>query len=498
MIRKNTALGIAVALALAATPDGNVLAQSAPAPSQPAPTQVTLPEAAAGEPVAEQAPPEAPAPAFSVEQIEQMVSPIALYPDALLTQILMASTYPLEVVQADRWAKKNASLQGEALDEALKSQQWDPSVASLTHFPTVLARMSENLDWTQDMGDAFLAQKDQVLDAVQKLRTQAYAAGNLKSGEQQKIIVEKETQVIKIEPAQPEVVYVPQYTTAVYAASPPPVQYYPTVNTYSGSDMVAASMLSFGVGMLVGGALWGDCDWDHHDVYYGHGYGGGHNDVNINVGEVNVNRGRQEWNHNPEHRAGVRYRDNATRNTYASKAAARPALSRDAARGYGNASPTSAGAGNRLGGAGSGVAANRAPGAANAKAPGKAGTGSRTGMAKAPPPPGAGTGQARAGTKGSAPGASAAGKATARTGATTDRARASAPTASARGAGSTAFGGMDSGAGARAASTRGAASRGGSSGGFGGGSGGFGGGSRGGGGGGGGGGSRGGGGGGRR
>src|SRR5262245_6104366 len=146
---------------------------------------------------------------FKPEELEQVLAPIALHPDALISQILMASTYPLEVVQADRWAKQNASLKGDALTKALEQQNWDPSVKSLVNFPQVLTMMSEKLDWTQKLGDAFLADQKKVLDTIQSLRTKAQAAGNLKSTKEQNVIVEEK--IIKIESTSPQVVYVPTY-----------------------------------------------------------------------------------------------------------------------------------------------------------------------------------------------------------------------------------------------------------------------------------------------
>jgi len=161
--------------------------------------------------------------------LEQILAPIALYPDSLLAQILMASTYPLEVVQADRWAKQNKDLKGDALTAALEKQPWDPSVKSLVNFPQVLAMMSEKLDWTQKLGDAFLAQQKDVMDTVQGLRKKAVDAGNLKTTKEQQVIVEKET--IIIEPASTQVVYVPTYNpTVVYGAWPYPA-YPPTPYT---------------------------------------------------------------------------------------------------------------------------------------------------------------------------------------------------------------------------------------------------------------------------
>ena len=169
-------------------------------------------------------------PVFKAEELEQILAPIALYPDSLLTQILMASTYPLEIVQADRWAKQNKDMKGDALAKALEAQPWDPSVKSLVNFPQVLAMMSEKLDWTQKVGDAFLAQQKDVMGTIQKLRHKAQASGNLKTTKEQVVKVEKE--VIIIESASPQVVYVPTYNpTVVYGAwaypAYPPYPVYP-------------------------------------------------------------------------------------------------------------------------------------------------------------------------------------------------------------------------------------------------------------------------------
>jgi len=173
-------------------------------------------------------PPAAPQAAlFRIEELEQLVAPIALYPDALLAQILMACTYPLEIVSAARWVEVNPTLQDQALEDALQTQPWDPSVKSLTAFPQVLTMMNDKLDWTQKLGDAFLAQQKDVMDAVQGLRTKAQSQGNLQTTTEQKVIVEQpagsQTTIVKIEPANPQVVYVPTYNpTVVYGAWPYP------------------------------------------------------------------------------------------------------------------------------------------------------------------------------------------------------------------------------------------------------------------------------------
>ena len=175
---------------------------------------------------------EAPSKVFKQEELDQLLAPIALYPDNVLTQILIASTYPLEVVQAERWMKQNKSLKGDALKAALDKQPWDDSVKALVPFSEVLNMMSEKLDWTQKLGDAFLAQQKGVMDTVQQLRRKAADSGNLKSSKEQEL--KQEGDIIIIQPADPQVVYVPAYNPAVvygpwpYPAYPPyPVYVYP-------------------------------------------------------------------------------------------------------------------------------------------------------------------------------------------------------------------------------------------------------------------------------
>ena len=200
---------------------------------------------------------------FKQEELDQLVAPIALYPDSLLAQVFMASTYPLEVVLAGRWVKANQKLKGDALTAALEKEDWDPSVKSLVNFPQVLDMMNEKLDWTQKLGDAFLAQEKDVMDTVQKLRLKAYGEGNLKTSEQQKVVVEEETKTIIIEPANPQVVYVPTYNpTVVYGAWPYPS--YPPYYYYPPGYVPGAALFSFGVGVAMGAAwgyAWGGCGW---------------------------------------------------------------------------------------------------------------------------------------------------------------------------------------------------------------------------------------------
>jgi len=265
---------------------------------------------------------------FSPEEIDQAVAPIALYPDALLAQVLMASTYPLEIVEAARWQKENPDLKDKALEDALQKQTWDASVKSLTAFPQVLTLMNEKLDWTQKLGDIFLAQQKDVMDGVQRLRAKAKAEGNLETTEQQKVIVEpapagsRTTTIIQVQPANPQVVYVPAYNpTVVYGAWPYPA--YPPYYPYPPGYVWGTAMLSFGVGMMVGSAMWGNCNWGHGNV-----------DINVNhynnFNHTNINNGN--WNHNAEHRKGVGYRDKATQNKYG-QGNRQSAASRDAFRG---------------------------------------------------------------------------------------------------------------------------------------------------------------------
>src|SRR4030095_16091502 len=182
-----------------------------------------------------------------------LAAPIALYPDSLVAQILIAATYPLEIVQADRFAKQNKNLKGDALTKALEQQKWEPSIKSLVNFPQVLTMMSEKLDWTQKLGDAFLADQKLVLDTIQSMRAKAQAAGNLKTTKEQIVIVEEK--IIKIEPASPQVIYVPTYNpTVVYGAWPypasPPYSYYPP------GYVATTAAFSFMAGAAVG-AAWG-------------------------------------------------------------------------------------------------------------------------------------------------------------------------------------------------------------------------------------------------
>jgi hypothetical protein len=206
------------------------------------------------------------------EELQQMVAPIALYPDALVSQILAAATYPTEIVEADRWVRDHPNLKGNDLANAVDQQPWDPSIKAITQFPSVLANLDKNLAWTSAIGEAYVNQSEGVMDAVQVMRARAQASGNLKSNEQEKVVTEQKT--IVIEPADPEVVYVPAYDPwVVYGA---PVVVWPGWYPYPGL-YVDGPGISFGVGFGIGffaGFGWGwhgwGCDWGHRTVIYNH------------------------------------------------------------------------------------------------------------------------------------------------------------------------------------------------------------------------------------
>jgi Protein of unknown function (DUF3300) len=234
-------------------------------------------------------------------QLDALVAPIALYPDALLSLVLMASTYPLEVVQADRWASANKSLQGDALKAALDQQNWDDSVKSLTATPTVLDLMSNKLDWTQQLGDAVLAQQPDVMDAIQRLRTKAQANNKLQSTSQQAVTTQSTggRQYIYIAPTDPDELYVPYYDPSVVYGSwdyPDYPPYYWPPPAYIGVGILATG-LAFGTGYALG-------RWASGGNRWGGGFNWGGNNINVNR---SVNVGGNNWVHNPAHRGNVGY-----------------------------------------------------------------------------------------------------------------------------------------------------------------------------------------------
>ena len=248
------------------------------------------------------------------EELDQLLAPIALYPDDLLTNVLMASTYPLDVVQAARWRKEpaNAKIKGDALVKELQPKDWDPSIKALVQFPDVLETMSDKLDWTQKLGDAFLAQQDEVLDEIQFLRQKAEAAGNLKSNKQQTVSTEAGAagqEVIVIEPASPEMVYVPVYEPTVVYGSWWYPDYPPYYWSYPGASYVNGFF--WGTGIAIAGSIWG---WNHFDWR--------HHDINVDVNRwnnINVNRSKitsGKWEHNAAHRGAVPYKNKEVREKY--------------------------------------------------------------------------------------------------------------------------------------------------------------------------------------
>ncbi|MFT3731539.1 MAG: DUF3300 domain-containing protein [Hyphomicrobium sp.] len=236
---------------------------------------------------------------FTKQQLDQMLAPIALYPDDLLSNVLMAATYPLDVVEAQRWrsAPENANLQGDALTNALKSKNWDPSIKALVQFPDVLKMMSDQLDWTQKVGDAFLAQQDDVMNEVQFLRSKADSSGHLKSNSQQTVTQDDGAYVIR--PADPDTVYVPVYEPSVvygpwwYPDYPPYYWGYPGAVFSDGFFWGAA-------GIAIAGGIWGWNHWDWHNRRI---------DIDANRwNRIDANRRNvtnNVWKHDPKHRGRV-------------------------------------------------------------------------------------------------------------------------------------------------------------------------------------------------
>jgi hypothetical protein len=276
------------------------------------------------------------APVFKQEELDQILAPIALYPDSLVSQILIASTYPLEIVQADRFAKQNANLKGDALTKSLEAQSWDPSVKSLVNFPRVLTMMNEKLDWTQKLGDAFLAQQKAVMDTIQSLRAKAQAAGNLKTTKEQTVIVEQK--IIKIEPASPQVVYVPTYNpTVVYGAWPYPA--YPPYYYYPPGYVAATSAFAFAGGVALGAAwgyAWGNCDYHGGNVKYNYNQNVTiNNNINRNVYAQQLPANAQgNWQHNPANRKGVPYNGQSVQQRYNQATPSQQVQARQAYRGH--------------------------------------------------------------------------------------------------------------------------------------------------------------------
>jgi len=271
---------------------------------------------------------------LSNDQLDSLVAPIALYPDPIMSQVLMASTYPLEIVQLYQWMQKNKKMPPDKMAEAVKKENWDASVQAMVVLPDLVKNLNDNIKWTTDLGNAFLAQQSDVMDAVQRMRKKAKDKGALNSTEQQKVetkVVESK-EVIVIQPATTEVVYVPSYNpTVVYGPPPVPYPVYAYPPPPPPGAYLATAAISFGVGMAVG-AAWG------HSYCCNAGWGGGNNNVYINnnnnyVKNTNIqggnktnvsggNRntvnggGNNSWQHNPQHRGGTPYPNQASAQKY--------------------------------------------------------------------------------------------------------------------------------------------------------------------------------------
>ena len=263
---------------------------------------------------------------YSQEELDQLLAPVALYPDALLAQVLSAATYPLEVVQAARFVQRNPGLKGDALGRSVEAQGWEPSVASLAQFPSVLVMMNDKLDWTQQLGDAFLGNSESVMSAVQGLRAKAQAAGNLQSNGQQRIVVEE--RYIVIEPARPQVVFVPYYNPVVvygawwWPARPPWFWVPPPIYRPSTWGQAVATGVVWSVAVGITQSIWFDVrpSWRERQLTI----------INVRPGLPAYRPGA--WVHNPAHRQGVAYRDIQTRDRFAP--VSRPAVDkREPARG---------------------------------------------------------------------------------------------------------------------------------------------------------------------
>lgn len=294
------------------------------------------------------------------DQLDSLVAPIALYPDPLLAQVLAASTYPLEIVQLQQWLEKNKGLKDQALADAAAKEPWDSSIQALAGLPDVVKRLADDIQWTTDLGNAFLAQQNDVMDAVQRMRKKAQEKGTLKTTDQQKVetrVIESKP-VIVVEQANPQVIYVPSYDPYVVWGAPlypyPPI-YYPPAGYYA-----AGMAISFGIGVAMG-AFWSggwgwNCGWGGNNVYInrnnnfnrntnigggnrnniggGNGIGGGNRNGIGGSNGIGGNRGGlgsgnrpstlpsgggdrlgsagDRWQHRPEHRGGAPYRDRAT------------------------------------------------------------------------------------------------------------------------------------------------------------------------------------------
>jgi Protein of unknown function (DUF3300) len=325
------------------------------------------------------------------DQLDSLVAPIALYPDQLLSQTLVASTYPLEIIQLQQWMEKNKNLKGKALSDAVEKQNWDPSIQAMSAFPDVVQKLADNIQWTTDLGNAFLAQESDVMDAVQAMRAKAQSKGTLKTTAQQTVQTQSVPtaqgagkQVIVVQQANPDVVYVPSYNpSVVYGA---PVYPYPPIAYPPPGYYAAGAAIAFGTGVALG-AAWGGGGWG-----WNCGWGGGNVNVNVNNKYVNnynknvtknfnqanfnksnfnqankINSGN--WQHNPQHRGGAPYN-----RASASQVQNQLAKRGQGGAGAGNRPGDGAGAGNRPGAGGAGT---RPSGGGAGTRPGGGGAGTR-------------------------------------------------------------------------------------------------------------------------
>jgi hypothetical protein len=310
------------------------------------------------------------------EQLDSLVAPVALYPDPLLAQVLAASTYPLEIILLQRWLDNNKNLKDKELADAVAKQPWDTSIQTLAALPEVVKRLGDEIQWTTDLGNAFLAQQSDVMDAVQRMRKKASDKGTLKTTEQQKVetrVIENKS-VIVVEQANPQVVYVPSYDPVmVYGPAyyPYPPIYYPPWGYYA-----AGAAIAFGAGMMMG-AFWGGgwgCGWGNNNININNNFnrntniGSGNRPSNqpARGGNLGGNSGGN-WTHNPEHRGGTPYRDRATADRFGGSA-----------RGD-SLGQRRAGAEQRVARQGGNLASNRGPGSGLGNRTAGAGTSNRTG-----------------------------------------------------------------------------------------------------------------------
>ncbi|AZS77284.1 DUF3300 domain-containing protein [Achromobacter spanius] len=254
-------------------------------------------------------------------QLDQLMAPVALYPDSLLSQILMGATYPDDVAAAAKWSAAHTSESGDQAVKAVEGEAWDPSVKSLVAFPSVMDMMGRQPDWVKSVGDAFLAQPDAVMDSVQRLRTQAQKAGNLKSTPQQTVTTNttNDKTVVVIEPADPQVVYVPSYNpTVVYGAwaypSYPPYYYPPPPGSVFATALVSG--IGFGLGVAAVNSMWGGFNWGSNDVDIDVNR---YNNINVNQRIDNARNNNVSWKHNPQNRGNTPYADQANRQRFDSE-----------------------------------------------------------------------------------------------------------------------------------------------------------------------------------